>query len=33
VAWARILRQGGENDEWPERLGKLDNVAMRDGAL
>lgn len=33
VAWARILRQGAETGEWPERLDKLNNVALRGGAL
>ena len=29
VAWARILRQGAQTGEWPERLDKLNNVALR----
>lgn len=29
VAWARILRQGAISGEWPERLDKLNNLALR----
>lgn len=29
-AWARILRQGALAGDWPERLDKLNNVALRD---
>lgn len=32
MAWARILRQGAETGEWPERLDKLNNVALRPEA-
>lgn len=28
-AWARILRQGAQDREWPTRLDKLNNVALR----
>ena len=29
MAWARILRQGAVTGEWPGRLDKLNNVALR----
>jgi hypothetical protein len=29
MAWARILRQGAQTGTWPERLDKLNNVALR----
>ena len=32
MAWARILRQGAVTGEWPERLDKLNNVALRPDA-
>jgi hypothetical protein len=28
-AWARLLRQGARQGTWPERLDKLNNVALR----
>lgn len=32
VAWARILRQGAISGEWPDRLDKLNNVALKTEA-
>ena len=32
IAWARILRQGAITRDWPERLDKLNNVALRPDA-
>ena len=32
MAWARILRQGAVTGEWPGRLDKLNNVALRPDA-
>ena len=32
MAWARILRQGADTGEWPERLDKLNNVALKPEA-
>ena len=32
IAWARILRQGAITRDWPERLDKLNNVALRSDA-
>ena len=29
MAWARILRQGAQTGAWPERLDKLNNVALK----
>ena len=29
IAWARLLRQGAIRGDWPERLDKLNNVALR----
>ena len=29
VAWTRILLQAAEGGPWPERLDKLNNVALR----
>ncbi|HMN20513.1 MAG TPA: tetratricopeptide repeat protein [Ottowia sp.] len=28
-AWARLLRQGARSGDWPERLDRLNNVALR----
>ena len=29
ACWARILRQGAQTGAWPERLDKLNNVALK----
>ncbi|MOA28256.1 hypothetical protein D3C78_1491840 [compost metagenome] len=29
VAWTRILRQSAQQGSWPERLDKLNNLALR----
>jgi hypothetical protein len=29
VAWTRILRQSAQQGTWPERLDKLNNLALR----
>ena len=32
IAWARLLRQGAIRGDWPERLDKLNNLALRPDA-
>ncbi|MDB5938168.1 MAG: hypothetical protein JWP77_532 [Polaromonas sp.] len=32
MAWGRILLQGAQTRNWPERLDKLNNLALRPGA-